>query len=56
MVQLDDGPYIVGRLVRDIRALIGDRVTAEFAEVRGAPQLRWRPAQHADKRGNDGKA
>ena len=44
LVQLDDGPYLAGRLAPGTTARIGDRVTAEFAEVRGAPQLRWRPA------------
>ena len=64
LVQLDDGPYLAGRLAPGAAAAIGDRVTAEFAEVRGAPQLRWRPAddraddsaqQHVNG-GSDGKA
>ena len=64
LVQLDDGPYLAGRLAPGATAAIGDRVTAEFAEVRGAPQLRWRPLddsaddseqQHANG-GSDGKA
>ena len=57
MVQLDDGPYLVGRLVPDTGASIGDRVTAEFAEVNGIPQLRWRAADAPPtKEGRDGKA
>jgi uncharacterized protein len=57
MVALDDGPYLVGRVAPDVTAAIGDRVTAEFAEVRGAPQLRWRPVnEQAANGGSDGKA
>jgi uncharacterized OB-fold protein len=57
MIQLDDGPYLAGRLAPGAVARIGDRVTAEFAEVNGVPQLRWRAedSQAADG-GNDGKA
>ena len=57
MVRLDDGPYIVGRLAPGTRASIGDRVTAEFAEVNEVPQLRWR-AEDSRKAsgGSDGKA
>lgn len=43
MVQLDDGPYLVGRLVPGGKApAVGDRVTAEFAEIDGVPSVRWR--------------
>jgi len=46
MVQLDDGPYLVGRLhdAEDAghRPAIGDRVTAVFTETDGVPAVRWR--------------
>jgi uncharacterized OB-fold protein len=45
MVQLDDGPYLLGRFVEDGRTpTIGARVTADFAEVNGVPSVRWRAA------------
>ena len=46
MVQLDDGPYLVGRLHDAEDAgrppAIGDRVTAVFTETDGVPSVRWR--------------
>ena len=43
MVQLDDGPYLVGRFEDAGGPLvIGDRVTAVFAETDGVPSVRWR--------------
>jgi uncharacterized OB-fold protein len=43
MVQLDDGPYLVGRLaVGEKPAAVGDRVAAEFVELGGVPTVRWR--------------
>ena len=57
MVQLDDAPCILGRLAPDSHASIGDRVTAEFAQVNGVPQLRWRTEDsHTASGGSDGKA
>jgi uncharacterized OB-fold protein len=58
MVQLDAGPYLVGRYVDDgRRPVIGDRVTADFAPTGdGVPAVRWRA--HDDKNGeqSNGKA
>jgi uncharacterized OB-fold protein len=43
MVQLDEGPYLVGRMVDGATSLnVGDRVAAEFSEVSGVPTVRWR--------------
>jgi hypothetical protein len=45
MVELDDGPYIVGRLVPgDKSPSVGDRTVAEFVEIDGIPSVRWRVA------------
>lgn len=45
MVQLDEGPYIVGRLIDgDVPPKVGDRVNAEFGEDAGVPVVRWRVA------------
>jgi uncharacterized OB-fold protein len=43
MVQLDDGPYLVGRF-DDAGGppVIGDPVTAVFTETGGVPSVRWR--------------
>lgn len=56
MVELDDGPYIVGRLVPGAGPpSVGDRVVAEFAAKDGVPSVRWRVT--ADKDGDrNGKA
>jgi len=59
MVELDAGPYLVGRFVADGRPpAIGDRVTAEFAEIDGIPSVRWRRSSHHPENGehSDGKA
>jgi uncharacterized OB-fold protein len=59
MVELDDGPYLVGRLVDgDIPPSIGDRVTAEFTEIDGIPSVRWRAVDANDAKDGDhhGKA
>jgi uncharacterized OB-fold protein len=54
MVQLDDGPYMVGRLVPGEQApSVGDQVTAEFTEIDGIPSVHWRVAENGD---DDGKA
>jgi hypothetical protein len=45
MVELDDGPYVVGRLVPgDKPPAVGDRVVAELGEFGGVPSVRWRTA------------
>ena len=43
MVQLDDGPYMVGRLSLDDdeHPVVGDRVSAEFLHIDGVPTVRW---------------
>lgn len=44
MVQLDDGPHIVGRLVdENCSVAVGDRVEAEFVNIDDVPTVRWRP-------------
>ncbi|WP_375476354.1 Zn-ribbon domain-containing OB-fold protein [uncultured Jatrophihabitans sp.] len=43
MVQLDDGPYLIGRVTpTDDPLAVGDRVEAEFLDVDGLPAVRWR--------------
>jgi uncharacterized OB-fold protein len=43
MVQLDEGPYLIGRLVDgDKPPKVGDRVDAEFLDDGGVPTVRWR--------------
>lgn len=58
MVQLDDGPYLLGRYVVDGRKpTIGDRVTADFAEIDGVPSVRWRatpPAEPTNSKEGEG--
>jgi uncharacterized OB-fold protein len=45
MVQLDEGPYLVGRLVDGERPpKVGDRVDAEFLDLDGVSTVRWRIA------------
>ena len=45
MVELDDGPYLVGRLLPGEKPpAVGDRVTAELGEFGGVPSVRWRLA------------
>jgi uncharacterized OB-fold protein len=45
MVQLDDGPYLVGRVLEGPKPVtVGDRVDAEFLDVDGVPTVRWRIA------------
>ena len=45
MVELDDGPYLVGRLIPgDKPPAVGDRVLAELGDVGGVPTVRWRLA------------
>ena len=45
MVELDDGPYLVGRLAPGERPpAVGDRVVAEIGEFAGVPSVRWRLA------------
>jgi uncharacterized protein len=58
MVQLDDGPYLVGRFDddEDRPPAIGGRVTATFTETDGVPSVRWRAAQTTDGDNSNGKA
>jgi uncharacterized OB-fold protein len=43
MVELDDGPYLVGRLVDDSEpATVGARVAAEFVDTDGVPSVQWK--------------
>jgi uncharacterized OB-fold protein len=45
MVELDDGPFMVGRLASAEKPpVVGDRVDAEFLDVDGVPTVRWRIA------------
>jgi uncharacterized OB-fold protein len=57
MVQLDAGPYLVGRLIEDGRKpVIGARVTAGFAEIDGVPSVRWRATRSTDpEKSKDGE-
>ena len=42
MVQLDDGPYLVGRLTPgEKQPSVGDRVEAEFLDIDDVPTVRW---------------
>jgi uncharacterized protein len=63
MVELDDGPYLVGRLEDAGRPpVIGDRVTAVFTETDGVPSVRWQtrdsqnPEDPKDGDNSNGKA
>jgi hypothetical protein len=58
MVQLDDGPYLVGRFEndKDRPPKIGDRVTAVFTDSDGVPSVRWRATQTTDGDNSNGKA
>jgi uncharacterized protein len=48
VIQLDDGPHMVGRLVpAETAVVVGDRVDAEFLDVGGVPTVRWRPSRTA---------
>jgi uncharacterized OB-fold protein len=53
MVELDDGPYLLGRFVDAGRPpVIGDRVVAQFVEIDGVPSVRWRAdAKDGEKNG-----
>jgi uncharacterized OB-fold protein len=43
IVELDDGPHFVGRLVDGEKPpKVGDRVEAEFLDLDGVPTVRWR--------------
>jgi uncharacterized OB-fold protein len=54
MVQLDDGPYLLGRFADDGRKpTIGDRVTADFAEIDGVPSVRWRATDATNSKEGD---
>jgi uncharacterized OB-fold protein len=45
MVELDDGPYMVGRLIPSEKPpAVGDRVDAEFLDVDGVPTVCWQIA------------
>jgi uncharacterized OB-fold protein len=59
MVELDEGPYLVGRFTGAGRSpAVGDRVTAEFTEIDGVPSVRWRADDGKDAKDgeNNGKA
>ena len=59
MVELDDGPYLIGRFVDAGRPpAIGDRVVADFAEIDGVPSVRWRAEDGKDAKDGEknGKA
>jgi uncharacterized protein len=54
MVELDDGPYVIGRFVEGSRKpTIGDRVTADFAEIDGVPSVRWRATDATNSKEGD---
>jgi uncharacterized protein len=43
MVELDDGPYLVGRLVEGTEpATVGARVAAEFVDADGVASVQWK--------------
>lgn len=42
VVQLDDGPYLVGRLAAEEPLAVGDRVVAVFSSDGEKPDVRWR--------------
>jgi uncharacterized protein len=43
MIELDDGPYMIGRLTRDGKPpVVGARARAEFVEVEGVPSVHWK--------------
>jgi uncharacterized protein len=43
MVELDDGPFMVGRLVTGEKPpTVGDRIVAEFVDTDGVPSVQWR--------------
>ena len=43
MVELDDGPYMIGRLIEGEKPpAVGARVAAEFVATDGVPSVRWR--------------
>jgi uncharacterized protein len=43
MIQLDDGPYMIGRLTRDGNPpVVGARTHAEFVDVDGVPAVHWK--------------
>lgn len=45
MVELDDGPYLVGRLIGGEKPpTVGARVAAEFTDSGGVASVRWRIA------------
>jgi uncharacterized OB-fold protein len=45
VIELDDGPFMVGRLVAGEKPpAIDERVRAEFVEADGVPSVRWRLA------------
>jgi uncharacterized OB-fold protein len=43
MIELDDGPYMIGRLTRDGEPpAVGCRAVAEFVDVEGVPSVHWK--------------
>jgi uncharacterized protein len=45
MVELDDGPYVVGRLIDSQQPpTVGARVVAEFVDADGVPAVHWKIA------------
>jgi hypothetical protein len=52
MVELDDGPYLVGRLADGgPKPSVGDRVTAEFGPSEDVPTVRWRVIAEGKRNG-----
>jgi len=43
MIELDDGPYMIGRLIHGEKPpTVGDRTVAEFVDADGVPCVQWR--------------
>lgn len=43
MIELDDGPYMIGRLQPGSRTpAVGDRAEAQFVEHEGVPSVHWK--------------
>jgi uncharacterized protein len=43
MIELDDGPYMIGRLTRgESQPEVGARAVAEFVDVDGVPSVHWK--------------
>jgi uncharacterized OB-fold protein len=43
MIELDDGPYMIGRVTRDGEPpVVGARARAELVDVEGVPSVHWK--------------